>query len=380
MVETDTLATPSDGPSQRFISVRNVTKQFGSFTAVDRVSLDIGKAELFALLGSSGCGKTTLLRMLAGFEQPSSGQIFIDGEDMAGIAPYHRPVNMMFQSYALFPHMSVEKNIGYGLKHERLTKAERDDRVAAMLDLVQMKDFARRHPHQLSGGQRQRVALARALAKQPKLLLLDEPLGALDKKLREQTQFEIANIQYKTGITFVVVTHDQEEAMTLASRIAIMDRGTIRQLDTPKNVYEFPNSRFVASFIGSVNLFDAELLRIEGDFAVIAVPDLGIPLRVLRRGKLQGKGRLTCAFRPEKVHMARRKPDSTVNTIKGVVLDFGYFGKDSLYRIKLPTQSLVRVNATNDLRAGDDEIVATWEDEVYLSIDPKAIMVFEDEP
>ncbi|KUR79850.1 ABC transporter ATP-binding protein [Novosphingobium sp. FSW06-99] len=371
--------TPPGRASDRFISVRNVAKRFGSFTAVDGVSLDIGKGELFALLGSSGCGKTTLLRMLAGFEQPSSGQIFIDGEDMAGIAPYHRPVNMMFQSYALFPHMTVEKNIGYGLKHERMAKSERDDRVAAMLDLVQLRDFARRHPHQLSGGQRQRVALARALAKQPKLLLLDEPLGALDKKLREQTQFEIANIQYETGITFVVVTHDQEEAMTLASRIAIMDRGAIRQLDTPKNVYEFPGSRFVASFIGSVNLFDGELVRIDGDFADVAVPDLGITLRALRRGDLRGKGRLTCAFRPEKVHMSRQKPDGMGNTIQGVVLDFGYFGKDSLYRIKMATQALVRVNATNDLRAGDDEIVATWEDEVYLSIDPKAIMIFEDE-
>jgi putrescine transport system ATP-binding protein len=286
---------------------------------------------------------------------------------------------MMFQSYALFPHMTVAKNIGYGLKHERMTRAEREDRVAAMLDLVQLKDFAGRQPHQLSGGQRQRVALARALAKQPKLLLLDEPLGALDKKLREQTQFEIANIQYETGITFVVVTHDQEEAMTLASRIAIMDRGTIRQLDTPKRVYEFPNSRFVASFIGSVNLFEAELVRIDGDFAEIAVPEIGTTLRAFRRGDLRGKTRLTCAFRPEKVHMARRKPDSVINTMKGVVQDFGYFGKDSLYRVKMPTQALVRVNATNDLRAGDDEIVASWEDEVYLSIDPKAIMLFEDE-
>ncbi len=368
-------ATPSD----RFISVRTVTKQFGQFTAVDRVSLDIGKGELFALLGSSGCGKTTLLRMLAGFEEPTSGQIFIDGEDMAGIAPYHRPVNMMFQSYALFPHMTVEKNIGYGLKHERMTKSERDDRVAAMLDLVQLKAFARRHPHQLSGGQRQRVALARALAKQPKLLLLDEPLGALDKKLREQTQFEIANIQYETGITFVVVTHDQEEAMTLASRIAIMDSGSIRQLDTPKNVYEFPSSRFVASFIGSVNLFDAELVRQDDQFAHIAVPEIGVTLQALRRGQLHGKTRLTCAFRPEKVHMSRQPPASAVNTMQGVVQDFGYFGKDSLYRVKMPAGSLIRVNATNDLRAGDDDIVATWEDEVYLAIDPAAIMLFEDE-
>ncbi len=369
---------PTDQGGDRFISVRNVTKQFGSFTAVDGVSLDIGKGELFALLGSSGCGKTTLLRMLAGFEQPSSGQIFIDGEDMAGIAPYHRPINMMFQSYALFPHMTVARNIGYGLKHERMARSERDDRVAAMLDLVQLKDFARRLPHQLSGGQRQRVALARALAKQPKLLLLDEPLGALDKKLREQTQFEIANIQYETGITFVVVTHDQEEAMTLASRIAVMDRGRIRQLDTPRTIYEFPGSRFVASFIGSVNLFEGELVRSDGDHAEIMVPDLGVTLRALLRGPLTGKGTLTCAFRPEKVRMTRDKPDGRANTIKGVVQDFGYFGKDSLYRIKLPTQALVRVDAPNTLRGGDDDNAATWEDDVYLSIDPAAIMLFED--
>jgi len=373
---TDSVDTAGN---DRFISVCDVTKRFGDFTAVDGVSLNIGKGELFALLGSSGCGKTTLLRMLAGFEQPSSGTILIDGQDMAGIPPYHRPVNMMFQSYALFPHMSVARNIGYGLKHERMTRAERDDRVAAMLELVQLKDYARRAPHQLSGGQRQRVALARALAKQPKLLLLDEPLGALDKKLREQTQFELANIQYETGITFVVVTHDQEEAMTLASRIAIMDRGSIRQTDTPRRVYEFPASRFVASFIGSVNLFAAELVRNDGDFAEVAVPELGTTIRALRRGALTGRGRLTCAFRPEKVLMTRAKPDSTVNPMTGVVLDFGYFGKDSLYRITLPTGTLVRVNATNDLRGGDDETLATWEDEVFLSIDPAAIMLFEDE-
>ena len=375
----DPLNPGDDHAADRFISVRAVSKRFGDFTAVDRVSLDIGKGELFALLGSSGCGKTTLLRMLAGFEQPSSGSILIDGQDMAGIPPYHRPVNMMFQSYALFPHMSVEQNIGYGLKHERMARSERADRVAAMLDLVQLRDYARRQPHQLSGGQRQRVALARALAKQPKLLLLDEPLGALDKKLREQTQFELANIQYETGITFVVVTHDQEEAMTLASRIAIMDRGTIRQLDTPKRIYEFPASRFVASFIGSVNLFAAELVRSDGDWAEIAVPELGVTLRAQQRGALPAKGALTCAFRPEKVRMSRRPPDTAVNLMPGVVLDFGYFGKDSLYRIKLPSGALVRVNATNDLRGGDDETTATWEDEVCLSIDPAAIMLFGDE-
>jgi putrescine transport system ATP-binding protein len=225
---------------QPFIRISAVTKKFGTFTAVDQVSLDIYKGELFALLGGSGCGKTTLLRMLAGFETPTSGTIHIDGQDMGDIPPYDRPVNMMFQSYALFPHMTVEKNVGYGLKHEKMTDAQRKDRVREMLDLVQLTPLAGRKPHQLSGGQRQRVALARALTKQPKLLLLDEPLGALDKKLREHTQFEIMNIQDKTGITFVVVTHDQEEAMTLASRIAVMDRGIIKQIGTPTEIYEFP--------------------------------------------------------------------------------------------------------------------------------------------
>jgi putrescine transport system ATP-binding protein len=259
-----------------FIRIESVTRKFGDFTAVNDVSLDIFKGELFALLGGSGCGKTTLLRMLAGFEAPTAGRIFIDGQDMTGVPPYERPVNMMFQSYALFPHMTVEKNVGYGLKHEDLTPAGRQDRIRHMLDLVQLTPLAGRKPHQLSGGQRQRVALARALAKQPKLLLLDEPLGALDKKLREQTQFEIANIQDKTGITFVVVTHDQEEAMTLASRIAVMDKGVIRQIGTATDIYEYPNSKFVADFVGSINMFDGEVTACSDGAVSIAAAQLGI--------------------------------------------------------------------------------------------------------
>jgi len=362
--------------SPSFISIRGVTKKFSDFIAVNDVSLDIGKGELFALLGGSGCGKTTLLRMLAGFEQPSAGQIFIDGQDMAGVPPYERPVNMMFQSYALFPHMTVEKNVGYGLKHENLNPAQRKDRVKEMLDLVQLTHLAGRKPHQLSGGQRQRVALARSLAKQPKLLLLDEPLGALDKKLREHTQFEIANIQYKTGITFVVVTHDQEEAMTLASRIAVMDRGIIKQIGTPKEVYEYPNCKFVASFIGSANMFEAEVQGAEDGHTQVHVPQLGSKLVAKGNGFAAGS-KISCAFRPEKILISRERPADARNVIKGVVQDFGYFGKDSLYRVKLPTGTIINVNTVNAERHGDKENVATWEDEVYLTLDPKSVMLFD---
>src|SRR5580765_926006 len=242
-----------------YVRISHVTKKFGDFVAVDDVSLDIRRGEIFCLLGGSGSGKTTLLRMLAGFETPTSGALYIDGADMSTIPPYERPVNMMFQSYALFPHMNVEQNVAFGLKQDRVPKPEIRERVATMLDLVRLGDFAKRKPHQLSGGQRQRVALARSLVKRPKLLLLDEPLGALDKKLREHTQFELISIQEKLGVTFVVVTHDQEEAMTLASRIGVMHQGRIVQVGTPHEIYEFPQSRFVADFIGNVNLFAGRL-------------------------------------------------------------------------------------------------------------------------
>src|SRR6202049_4472733 len=268
-------AAPWKDPAARpYVQVDRITKSFGDFKAVDDVSLKIYKGEIFCLLGASGCGKTTLLRMLGGFETPSAGKIFIDGEDMTGVPPYERPVNMMFQSYALFPHMNVEQNVAFGLKQDRVPKPEIRERVATMLDLVKLGDFAKRKPHQLSGGQRQRVALARALVKRPKLLLLDEPLGALDKKLREHTQFELVNIQEKLGVTFVVVTHDQEEAMTLASRIGVMDQGRIVQVGTPSEIYEYPNSRLVAEFIGSVNMFQGRLIEDEPEYVRIASPEL----------------------------------------------------------------------------------------------------------
>ena len=371
-------ADPSDN-TPPFIRIEGVTKTFGPFVAVKDVSIDIMKGELFALLGGSGCGKTTLLRMLAGFTAPTSGKIFIDGQDMTNVQPYDRPVNMMFQSYALFPHMTVAKNVGYGLKHDAMTDAERADRVAHMLDLVQLTELAGRKPHQLSGGQRQRVALARALAKQPKVLLLDEPLGALDKKLREHTQFEITNIQYKTGITFIVVTHDQEEAMTLASRIAVMDKGMIRQIGTPTEVYEFPKSRFVADFIGSINMFDGEVTaQAKGD-AVVDAPTFGSPIRARAGANIWKGSMVSVAVRPEKIAISRSRPADAVNAVEGIVLDVGYFGKDSLYRVRLPSGAVVSVNNVNARRAAESERVAQWDDKVWLSFDPSAaILLTED--
>jgi putrescine transport system ATP-binding protein len=368
----------SHEPAPPFIRLESVSKSFGDFIAVRDVSLDIGKGELFALLGGSGCGKTTLLRMLAGFETPSRGRIFIDGEDMTDVAPYDRPVNMMFQSYALFPHMTVEANVGYGLKHEALRRAERADRVRAMLDLVQMTHLAKRKPHQLSGGQRQRVALARALAKRPKLLLLDEPLAALDKKLRERTQFELMNIQDKTGVTFIVVTHDQEEAMTLASRIAVMDKGVIRQIGTPTEIYEYPNSRFVAGFIGSINQFEGAVASAAGDKAMISCSGLDMPLEVSFAGKLEAGDKVAVAVRPEKIRLSREQPADSCNRLEGKVLDLGYFGKDSLYRVLLRSGAIVLVNHVNSRRAHESERIADWSDDVWLSFSPASAILLKE--
>lgn len=381
-VETKAPSNSSDRPwldpkAKPFIRIDKVTKKFGDFTAVDNVSLDIFKGELFALLGGSGCGKTTLLRMLAGFETPSEGRIYLDGQDMTEIPPYERPMNMMFQSYALFPHMTVERNVGYGLKHETMTEAQRKDRVKQLLDLVQLTPLAGRKPHQLSGGQRQRVALARALAKQPKVLLLDEPLGALDKKLREQTQFELINIQDKIGVTFIVVTHDQEEAMTLATRIAVMDKGLIRQTGTPTEIYEFPKTRFVADFIGSINIFDGEVKSSAMNKVTVASPGLAANVTVDHAGALANGAKVSIAVRPEKISIERKKPGAKAadNAFAGKVVDLGYFGKDSLYRVKLPSGAMVRVNAVNNRRAGEAERVAVWEDDVWLTFAPSSVII-----
>lgn len=364
----------SDPNAKAMISIRNVTKRFGDFTAVDDLSLDIYEREFFALLGASGCGKSTLLRMLAGFETPNEGAILLDGVDLTGVPPYRRPLNMMFQSYALFPHMSVADNVGFGLKQEKMAKPAIAERVAQMLKLVKMSEFAGRKPHQLSGGQRQRVALARALAKQPKVLLLDEPLGALDKKLREETQFELTDLQYDLGLTFVVVTHDQEEAMTMADRIAVMDAGQIRQVATPAEVYEAPNSRFVADFIGSINLFDGEVTRSDAALTELQSPE-GFVIRSVD-GQSRGVGEtLTIGLRPEKISVTHTKPASGVNAVEGEVWDLAYLGDMSIFHVKLDSGTIVKASVVNASRSGSE--VFTYHDRVWLSFAEDAGVVLE---
>jgi putrescine transport system ATP-binding protein len=356
-----------------YVAIEGVTKRFGDFVAVNNVSLKIFKGEIFCLLGGSGCGKTTLLRMLAGFEAPTAGRILIDGQDMAGIPPYERPVNMMFQSYALFPHMTVEGNVAFGLEQEKLSRAEIQARVAEILQIVRMEEYARRKPHQLSGGQRQRVALARALVKRPKLLLLDEPLGALDRKLREHTQFELISIQERLGVTFVVVTHDQEEAMTLASRIGVMNRGEIVQIGTPRQIYEFPSSRFVADFIGSVNLFDGRMTEDEPDHVRVQCDDFPVPVFIDHGLSAPPNALLWVAIRPEKIVLTREAPGTTDNWARGVVAEIAYMGDLSIYVVRLPNGRQVRVTQANTQRKGEERF--TWEDEVYLSWDGSSPVV-----
>jgi putrescine transport system ATP-binding protein len=362
----------TDPDAEPYVRIEKVTKSFGEFKAVDDVSLKIYKGEIFCLLGASGCGKTTLLRMLGGFETPTSGRIFIDGEDMAGVPPYERPVNMMFQSYALFPHMTVEQNVAFGLKQDRVPKAEIRERVATMLDLVKLGSFAQRKPHQLSGGQKQRVALARSLVKRPKLLLLDEPLGALDKKLREHTQFELIGLQDRLGVTFVVVTHDQEEAMTLASRIGVMNHGEIVQSGTPSEIYEFPSSKFVADFIGSVNIFEGRLIEDEPAYVRIASPELGGTIHVGHGISAASDTVVWAAVRPEKIHMSTEAPAGTDNVARGAVQDIAYLGDLSIYLVKLPTGKVVRVTQPNTSRHAE---AITWDQQVYLSWDESSPVV-----
>jgi len=323
-----------DAGAEPFIKVVGVTKKFGTFVAVDSVDLNIYQGELFSLLGGSGCGKTTLLRMLAGFEEPSEGKIFIDGVDMAGIPPYERPVNMMFQSYALFPHMTVEKNVGYGLRRDGVPGNEIKTRVEEMLEMVELGQFAKRKPHQLSGGQRQRVALARALVKRPKVLLLDEPLGALDKRLREQTQFELMDLQYRLGITFVVVTHDQEEAMTLSTRIAVMNEGEFVQIGTPTEIYEYPENRFVANFIGSANMFEGRVTDNGRDHVSVKCHGIDTDFYIDHGMSIKEGASVWIAVRPEKVKISKQAPDEMkYNFLKGKVNDIGYMGNHSIFRV-----------------------------------------------
>jgi putrescine transport system ATP-binding protein len=347
------------------IEIETVVKRFGDFVAVNGVSLDVFEGEFLCLLGGSGCGKTTLLRMMAGFEQPTEGRVLIDGKDMTNVAPYDRPVNMMFQSYALFPHMSVESNIEFGLKQDGMSKAERRERVDEMLAMVQLERFAKRKPNQLSGGQRQRVALARALAKHPRVLLLDEPLSALDKKLRERTQLDLVNIQDKTGITFVVVTHDQEEAMTMADRVAIMDEGWIEQIDAPQSMYEYPNTRFVAEFFGSVNMFEGILVEDEPDHVVIEAPELETPIYVGHGVSGREGGTVWAALRPEKVTLVTEKPDRDSNWSSGVVKDIVYLGSTSTYIVEVTSGKQVRATLANHDR--DMEGRVTWDDKVFVT-------------
>jgi putrescine transport system ATP-binding protein len=370
VVKAQTWNDPSARP---YVEVERVSKSFGDFTAVKDVSLKVYKGEIFCLLGASGCGKTTLLRMLGGFETPSSGRILIDGEDMTGVPPYERPVNMMFQSYALFPHMNVEQNVSFGLKQDRLPKAQIQERVATMLDLVKMGDYAQRKPHQLSGGQRQRVALARSLVKRPKLLLLDEPLGALDKKLREHTQFELISLQDKLGVTFIVVTHDQEEAMTLASRIGVMNHGEIVQAGTPSEIYEFPNSRFVADFVGSVNMFEGKLIEDEPDYVRIGSPELGGTIYVSHGISAPPEATVWAALRPEKLFMSISAPAGGAdNVVRGNVQDIAYLGDLSIYLVKLATGKVVRVTQPNTSRHAE---AIGWDQQVYLSWDATSPVV-----
>ncbi len=363
------------GTQEGYLVTEKLVKRFDEAVAVDEVSLSIGKGEIFALLGSSGCGKSTLLRMLAGFEKPTSGRILLGGQDLVSQPPYERPVNMMFQSYALFPHLNIWENIAFGLKREGLPKAEIEKRVGDMLALVQLTPYAKRKPHQLSGGQQQRVALARSLAKKPQLLLLDEPLGALDKKLREQTQFELVNIIEQVGVTCVMVTHDQEEAMTMASRIAIMSKGRVLQVGSPQQIYEYPGNRFVADFIGNVNLFEGKLSLDEPDRCAVTTPigeghvghgisgSLGMPVAV--------------AVRPEKVSIGKERPaDMDHNVFGGRVKEIAYFGSYNTYIVITPQGARVKITEPNGSR--HERLGITWEDEVFFWWDDTDAVVLRD--
>ncbi|MEH0834959.1 putrescine ABC transporter ATP-binding subunit PotG [Pectobacterium cacticida] len=355
------------------LEVRNLTKSFDGQAAVDDVSLTIYKGEIFALLGASGCGKSTLLRMLAGFELPTQGQIVLDGQDLSLVPPYQRPINMMFQSYALFPHMTVEKNIAFGLKQDKLPRAEIKDRVEEMLSLVHMQEFANRKPHQLSGGQRQRVALARSLAKRPKLLLLDEPMGALDKKLRDRMQLEVVDILERVGVTCVMVTHDQEEAMTMAGRIAIMNRGKFVQIGEPEEIYEHPNTRFSAEFIGSVNMFEGVLQERRDDALIINSPGLVHPLKVDTDVSVVDGVPVYIALRPEKIMLCEVVPDDGCNFAVGEVVHIAYLGDLSIYHVRLNSGQIISAQLQNAYRYRKG--TPTWGDEVRLCWDADSCVV-----
>jgi putrescine transport system ATP-binding protein len=358
--------------AQPLLRLENVTKRFGDVLAVDGVSLEITAGEFFALLGPSGCGKTTLLRLLAGFETPDEGRIILDGEDITAMPPYQRPVNMMFQNYALFPHLNVERNVAFGLRQENLARKEIRARVREMLALVQIEPLARRKPHQLSGGQRQRVALARALVKRPKVFLLDEPLAALDKKLRAETRFELKQLKRRLGLTFVIVTHDQEEAMTMADRIGVMHQGRLVQVAAPAEIYEHPNSRWVAQFVGDVNLLEGRI--VETGPAGILVETEGAGRILAPQSGAPKSGNVALAIRPEKVRIARAQSTSSqANAVRGKVEDIGYLGNVSIYNVRLEAGALMKATMTNLMRVVYQPIAPG--EMVWLSFAPEACVV-----
>jgi putrescine transport system ATP-binding protein len=359
------------------VEIRSISKHFGDVVAVDNVSLDIFEKELFSILGGSGSGKSTLLRVLAGFETPTSGEILIDGVEMTAVPPYERPVNMMFQSYALFPHMSVEQNVAYGLKKEGIAAGEIQDRVAEMLEMVKMGHLARRKPNALSGGESQRVALARSLIKRPKLLLLDEPLAALDKKLREHTQFELMNLQEELGITFIVVTHDQEEAMTLSNRVVVMNQGRFEQVGTPGEVYEFPCNRFVADFVGNINFLSCTVTACGEEFVELHSDEAGGVIHARVDDQIETGSQRWLAIRPEKIFIDKDRPSDEQRTVlKGVVEDLGYFGNLSVYRVRLPSGEVLQVSGQNRIRTAKKTV--EWDDEVFVSWDFDSAILLSD--
>ncbi|MFK7834748.1 MAG: ABC transporter ATP-binding protein [Sulfitobacter sp.] len=363
---SQTAFAPWDDPDAKpLIRFEGVTKKFGEFVAIDDLTLNIFEQEFFALLGPSGCGKTTMMRMLAGFETVSEGRIELAGQDIGAVPPNERAVNMMFQSYALFPHLSVWENIAFGLKRDRRSKAEIDARVDEMLKLTRLEKFARRKPHQISGGQRQRVALARSLAKAPKLLLLDEPLGALDKKLRQETQFELMDIQETTGTTFVIVTHDQEEAMTVASRVAVMDEGRVMQVATPANIYEYPNSVYVADFIGDVNIIEGTVMPAGKEKYYLNWSPGKTAIMCASLEPFSDGQAAHLAIRPEKIGVSSKKPVDVPNAMQGKVLDIAYLGNLSTYHVELPGGQVIKAQTANTKRIARRDI--TWEDEVWVS-------------
>ena len=356
-------------PQKPYLQIKDVVKTYGENYAVDHIDLDIDRHEIFALLGSSGSGKSTLLRMLAGMETPDQGKIILDGQDITRLPPYDRPINMMFQSYALFPHMTVEQNIAFGLKQDKMPKDQIAERVEEMLRLVQMSKYAKRKPHQLSGGQQQRIALARALAKQPKLLLLDEPLGALDKNLRQQTQLELVNTLEKVGVTCIMVTHDQEEAMTMATRIAIMSEGQLQQVGTPREVYDFPNSRFTAEFIGETNIFEGHLVADEADHAEIDCPELAQNILIDHSVAGPEEQTMWVSIRPEDINMHKEKPANVGehNWTIGTVKEIAYLGSFAIYHVQLPSGRMVKSQVLSSYWYLANLEPPTWDETVYLS-------------